>query len=97
MGHADWIDDAADTSRLGLQKAQSAARRGLDHLADGVSEARDAMAPVLRNMRSGVSQVRERTVDYVRDEPVRSALVAAAVGTLVFALWHMLSSRSNSR
>ena len=96
MGHADWIDDAAGASRQGLQKARSAAQRGLEHLADGVNDARDAVAPVVQNMRAGVSQAYGRTVGYVRDEPVRSVIVAAAVGTLVYALWHMLSAR-NSR
>ena len=62
-----------------------------------VDDAADAVTPLLRNLRSGVSQARARTVGYVRDEPVRSAIVAAAVGTLVYALWHLLSSRSASR
>lgn len=97
MGHADWVDDAADASRQGLQKARSAARRGFEHLADGVSDARDAVAPVLQSMRSGVSDACGRTVGYVRNEPVRSVVVAAAVGTLVYAIWHLLSSRSSSR
>lgn len=97
MGHADWVDDAADASRQGLKTVRSAAKRGLDQLADGVSDARDAVVPVLQNMRSGVSDAYGRTVGYVRNEPVRSAIVAAAVGTLVYAVWQMLSTRSNSR
>lgn len=97
MGHADWIDDAAGASRQGLQKAQSAARRGLDHLVDGVNDARDAVAPMLRQVRTGVANTAGRTVGYVREEPVRSVIVAAAVGTLVYAFWHLLNSRSASR
>ena len=52
---------------------------------------------MIRNVGSRVSQASDRTVGYVRDEPVRSAIVAAAVGTLVFAVWHLLGSRRNSR
>ena len=63
---------------------------------DLMHEAADAVAPVLRDMRTRVTQASDRTLSYVRDEPLRSAIAAAAVGTLVFALWHLLSSR-NSR
>ena len=63
---------------------------------DLMHNAADAVAPMLRDVRSRVAQASDRTLGYVRDEPVRSAIAAAAVGTLVFALWHLLSSR-NSR
>lgn len=63
--------------------------------ADLIHDAADAVAPMLRDMRSRVAQVSDRTLGYVRDEPVRTAIAAAAVGTLVFALWHLLSSRSS--
>lgn len=96
MGHADLYDEAAEATRLGLNKAGSVARRGLDQLGEGVNEVRNAVVPVTRDVGSRVAQASNRTVGYVRDEPVRSAIVAAAVGTLAFALWHLLSSR-NSR
>ena len=65
--------------------------------ADLIGEAAGAVAPMLRNARSRAVQASDRTLGYVRDEPVRSAIVAAAVGTLVFAVWHLLSSRNGSR
>ncbi|MGM9484034.1 hypothetical protein ACS5PN_22760 [Roseateles sp. NT4] len=64
--------------------------------ADLIHDAADAVAPLLSDVRSRVARASDRTLGYVRDEPVRSAIAAAAVGTLVFALWHLLSSR-NSR
>ncbi|MGQ3052534.1 MAG: hypothetical protein ACT6S0_12185 [Roseateles sp.] len=96
MGHSDLYNEASEATRNGLHKAESAARRGLDHLGESVSGVRDAVAPVMRDMRSRVVNASDRTIGYVRDEPVRSALVAAAVGTLVFAVWHLLGSRSSS-
>lgn len=64
--------------------------------ADLMHDAADAVAPMLRDVRSRVALASDRTLGYVRDQPVRTAVAAAAVGTLVFALWHLLSSR-NSR
>lgn len=63
---------------------------------DLMHEAADKVAPLLRDVRSRVAQASDRTLGYVREEPVRTAIAAAAVGTLIFALWHLLSSR-NSR
>ena len=62
--------------------------------ADLIADAADAVAPYLHDARSRVAQASDRAVGYVRDEPVRSALVAAAVGTLVLAAWHLLISRN---
>ena len=95
MGHSDLYSDATEATRQGLQKAESAARRGLDHLGESAISVRDAVAPVIRDVRTRVVNASDRTIGYVRDEPVRSVLVAAAVGTLVFAVWHMLGSRKD--
>lgn len=75
MGHSDQY----------LQKVETAARRGLDQIADGV-----------HTVRSQVARATDRTVGYVHDAPVRSALVVLAVGTLVFAAVRLLNAR-NSR
>jgi len=64
--------------------------------ADLIHDAADKVAPMLRDVRSRVAEASDRTLGYVREQPVRTAVAAAAVGTLVFALWHLLSSR-NSR
>lgn len=75
MGHSDQY----------LQKVETAARRGLDQITDGVHA-----------VRSQVARATDRTVGYVHDAPVRSALVVLAVGTLVFAAVRLLNAR-NSR
>lgn len=60
---------------------------------DLVHEAADALAPALDDARSRVVRISGQALRYARDEPVRAAIAAAAVGTLVFALWHLLSAR----
>ena len=65
------------------------------HEVHEVRELRGAVAPLIRNVRSRVADASDRTLGYVREAPVRSALAAAAVGTLVYALVQMLSSRGS--
>jgi len=60
---------------------------------DLVHEAADALAPALDDARSRVVRISGQALRYARDEPVRTAIAAAAVGTLVFAIWHLLSAR----
>ncbi len=61
--------------------------------ADLVHEAADALAPALDDARLRVVRISGQALRDARDEPVRTAIAAAAVGTLVFALWHLLSAR----
>ncbi len=84
MGHSDLYDQAADASKAGLKKVEDAARRSIDRLADSVDD-----------MRHQVARASDRTLSYVHDQPVRSALVAVAAGALVFGLVRLLSSRSS--
>jgi len=96
MGQAEHLyDEAVDASKAGLRKVEGAARRGLEHLGDSAAEMRDTVVPMVRNMGSRVAQVSDRTIGYVREQPVRSVMVAAAVGTLIFAAWQMLSTRQS--
>lgn len=94
MNHADLYDDAAAASRRGLKKARRAARHSLIQLSEGVEDLQDAVAPVLRRARSRAADASGRTLGYVREEPVRSALAVVAVGTLVYALARLLSPRN---
>lgn len=49
-----------------------------------------------RQARATARQASERTVTYVRDEPVKSMLIAAATGAALLALFNLLT-RSRAR
>ena len=53
----------------------------------GVQSVRDTG----RHLRASAVQVSESTVQYVRDEPVKSMLIAAATGALLMALVGLLA------
>lgn len=62
-------------------------------------DALDGLRNATQALRGQVSLAGERSTRYVRDEPVKSVLIAAAVGATVVALlgWLALTSRSSSR
>lgn len=60
-------------------------------------DALDGLRSATHALRGQVSLAGERSTRYVRDEPVKSVLIAAAVGATVVALlgWLALTSRSS--
>lgn len=70
-------------SRLATQ-AQSLASRGYSAARDSALMAKDRAA-----------QMGDSTVRYVKDEPVKSVLIAAAAGAAVMGIIALLSSRRN--
>ncbi|PTT78902.1 hypothetical protein DBR42_22540 [Pelomonas sp. HMWF004] len=96
MGHSDLYSDATDDVRQGVDKIERAAHRGLDQVAHRVDSVRDAAGPVIDRLRHQVARASDRTLGYVHEAPVRSALVALAAGAVVFGIVRLLSSRSSA-
>lgn len=79
-----WRDEAAPViDRL--------AGRAGDAVRHGAAWARESG----NLMRRRVVDLSDRTVGYVRDDPVRAVLTAAAVGTVLFAVVRLLTARRN--
>lgn len=72
-------------ARLASQ-AETLARRGYDAVLDGAHNARERAA-----------QVNDRAVSYVKDEPVKAVLIAAATGAALMALVSLVRSARRSR
>ncbi len=68
------------------EQASTLAHRGVEAVRDGSRQVRDQ---ALRASRG--------TVDYIREEPVKSVLVAAAVGAALMALFGMRGGSSSRR
>ena len=79
------IDSMSDTAKHGAQQISEFAQRGTD----SVIQASQAVA----NQATRASKV---AVHYIQDEPVKSMLIAAAVGASLMALV-TLASRSRDR
>lgn len=83
---ADQFDEAAEdlSSRVSraVHRTGDVARHGLEWMRDGSDR-----------MRREMSRAGDSTVKYIRHEPVKSVLAAAAAGALVYAVVNALRSR----
>jgi ElaB/YqjD/DUF883 family membrane-anchored ribosome-binding protein len=81
---ADWRDAPAPVIDRLAERAGDAMRLGAMWARDGGDR-----------VRRRVVDMSDRTVHYVRDDPVRAVLMAAAVGTVLVAVVRLLSARRN--
>lgn len=84
---SDTVDSARDQAvplinRLSTQ-AQDMARKSADTVRETSAQLRDRAA-----------KAQEQTVDYIKDEPVKAMLIAAATGAALMALVSMASRSS---
>lgn len=86
---SDKLESARETAvplinRLSSQ-AEAAARHGVDAVRDTTAQVRDKALKVSDN-----------TVSYIKDEPVKAMLIAAATGAALMALIGLLSRSRNA-
>lgn len=81
----DLRDEAAPMLDRLSGRAVDAARKSADWVREGTDRARH-----------GVARVSQRSVGYVRDEPVRTVLMAVAAGALIYAVVRLMGSRADS-
>jgi len=78
------IDQAAHSADAAIQSTQRMANQAVE----GVSH---SLQTAGKQVRAGASQVSDRTVTYIRDEPVKSMMIAAATGAALVALASLFS------
>ena len=78
------IDQAAHSADAAIQSTQRMANQAVE----GVSHSLQTAGKQVRN---SAHQVSDRTVTYIRDEPVKSMLIAAATGAALVALASLFS------
>lgn len=82
----DLHDDAAPALARVTQQTSALAQRGVNAVRDGGQLVRDS-----------ARHASDRTVGYIRDEPVRSVLIAAATGAALMALVSLVARSNNPR
>lgn len=85
---SDKVDDAKNLAsplinRLTAQ-AEAAARRGADVVRDTSAQLRDK-----------ANKATDTTVDYIKDEPIKAILIAAATGAALMALISLVTRSNN--
>ncbi len=86
---AEEAHDLADRARPAIDRlvknAENLARRGIDSARDGSQQLRDRAA-----------RATDSTVNYIKDEPVKAMLIAAATGAALMALMALLNRSSRN-
>ncbi len=80
-----YADEAASAAGQALDSTREFAAQALDRAADKLRDLRHGMSDTTATAQRQVGRYAEVTRHYVADQPVRSALIAAAVGAALMA------------
>lgn len=89
------LDDMAEAVSDWREQATPAARRMAERAAEAAREGADWMRYRSDRMRRSVTQASGRAVDYARDEPARTVLMAVAAGAVIYALMRLVRGAQN--
>lgn len=78
---------------LALADTQDAANKALDDVQQAVDSGVARLRASAKQLRASAQRAGEGTVTYIRQEPVKSVLLAAATGAALMALVSLLSRR----
>jgi ElaB/YqjD/DUF883 family membrane-anchored ribosome-binding protein len=93
-GAIDSLHDKVEQMNETVPGALSRAAARVDEITRrGIEQARDTS----QHMRDQVTRAGDRTVGYIKDEPLKSVLIAAATGAAVAALVTMLARSRRER
>ena len=79
-----------------LASAQSAADQALTGVSNAIDKGVDRVREATHQVRDGAVRATEGTSNYIRHDPIKSVLIAAATGAALMALVSLLT-RSNGR
>jgi ElaB/YqjD/DUF883 family membrane-anchored ribosome-binding protein len=94
------INQTAQSAEDTIKQSQNLANSALDGVQGAIQDIRRQAAPLLDSVRDGSHQLRVKaaqasddTVNYIKHEPVKSMLIAAATGAALMALISLFTSR----
>ena len=96
------INQSAQSAEDTVNQSQNLANSAVDGLQGAMQDMRRQAAPLLDSVRDGshqlsakAAQASDDTVNYIKHEPVKSMLIAAATGAALMALISLFTSRRN--
>ena len=89
----DRFDDLADSTSQTARDARRAGGHVLDKAIATANDWREEAGPLVDRVKRSVVHASDRSVGYVREEPVRTLLMAAAAGAAVYAVVRWLGHR----
>jgi ElaB/YqjD/DUF883 family membrane-anchored ribosome-binding protein len=96
MFEKSLVDGAAQGAGKALDSTQRAAEGALQSMGNALDHGMDRLRKTSNQVQDGALRASEGTVAYIRHDPVKSVLIAAATGAALMALVSLLT-RSNGR
>lgn len=105
---SNMADQAAQSATHAIQSTQRVANEALDSLAGSVQDLRhqasalahrgaDSVRDTSRQLRDQALRASDNTLNYIKDEPIKSVLIAAATGAALMALISLMASSRDRR
>jgi ElaB/YqjD/DUF883 family membrane-anchored ribosome-binding protein len=96
-GASDYADDARGITGQALESTREFANQALERAGEKVRDLRYGVKDLANKSASSVGDYAQATTRYVAEQPLKSALIAAAVGAAVAALVLAMRRSSNQR
>ena len=101
-------DQAAESANQAIKSTQRVANDALDSLTGSVQDLRqqasvlahrgvDSVRDTSQQLRDKALRASDNTLNYIKDEPIKSVLIAAATGAALMALVSMMASSRDRR
>jgi ElaB/YqjD/DUF883 family membrane-anchored ribosome-binding protein len=91
------IDKAIDSTRNLADQATHSADAAITATQRVVGNALDSVRDGSRRVRDSALDTTEHTLDYIRAEPVKAVLIAAATGAALMAVGQMMAGHARRR
>jgi ElaB/YqjD/DUF883 family membrane-anchored ribosome-binding protein len=97
MFNSTLAEKAAETTANALDSTQRTANQALDSMGRAVDHGVERMREASQQVREGAARASESTANYIRHDPVKSVLIAAATGAALMALVSLLTRPHGNR
>jgi ElaB/YqjD/DUF883 family membrane-anchored ribosome-binding protein len=96
MLNPSYADQALNSAGAALNSAQQAAGQTLDSLDRAVDNGVGRVRETAQQVRERAARASQTTVSYIRHDPVKSVLIAAATGAALMALVSLLTRTTHN-
>ena len=94
MSNPSLSDHAIHSADAALDTTRNAASHAVDSMGRAVEHGMERMRETSHHVRDTAARASEGTVNYIRHDPVKSVLIAAATGAALMALVSLLTRAS---
>ena len=96
-GASSYADDARSIASQALDSTREFANQAFERAGEKVRDLRYGVKDLANKSASSVGEYAQATTRYVSEQPLKSALIAAAIGAAVAALVLAMRRNSNDR